>query len=142
MADIVIPSPLSGHRAKCKLLVLGSISSHIEILLDQFRSLNIEHVSPFSLSRQEISRRAVLAVHEVHLLARMRLWFFSRKPDAGFVLSDFPATLLQAKVFDEWMESRDEAINAVVLGESPRGDLVDYYCALGLVTKVCVPSSL
>ncbi len=141
MADILIHLPFSGHRAKCKLLVLGSISSHIEMLIGQFRSLNIEHVSPFSLSRQEISRRAVLSVHD-ELLARMRLWFFSRKPDAGFVLIDFPATLLQAKVFDEWLDSRDEAINAVVLGENPRVDLVDYYCALGLLTKACVPSLL
>jgi len=141
MADILIPFPFSSLGAKGKVLVIGSTGSRLEILMDQFSSLNIEHVSPFSLPRQEISRRAALAAHE-DLLAWMRRWFFSRKPDAGFVLSDFPATLLQAKVFDEWMESRDEAINAVVLGESPRGDLVDYYCALGLVTKVCVPSSL
>ena len=36
----------------------------------------------------------------------MRRWFFARKPDAGFVLTQFPATLLQARVFDEWLDAR------------------------------------
>jgi adenylate kinase len=141
MADILIPFPFSSLGAKGKVLVIGSTGSRLEILMDQFRSLNIEHVSPFSLPRQEISRRAALAAHE-DLLAWMRRWFFSRKPDAGFVLIDFPATLLQAKVFDEWMDARDEAISAVVLGENPQDDLVDYYRALGLVREVCAPPSL
>jgi len=40
----------------------------------------------------------------------MRKWFWARKPDAGFLLEDFPATLLQALVFDEWLEARGETI--------------------------------
>jgi adenylate kinase len=44
----------------------------------------------------------------------MRRWFWTRKPDAGFVLTDFPATLLQAKVLDEWLDARDESLDAVL----------------------------
>ena len=49
-------------------------------------------------------------------LALMRRWFWTRKPDAGFVLTGFPATLLQAKVFDEWLDVRDESLDAVIDG--------------------------
>jgi len=97
--------------------------------MNRLRSLNIEHVSPAELMQQEISRRtpigqvaerAARAGHSVpdeSLFALLRKWFWSRKPDAGFALTGFPATLLQAKVFDEWMETRDEALDGVVVGE-------------------------
>ena len=87
--------------------------------MDRARSLHIEHVSPAGLMRAGRfrappplagascgGRRATLAL--------LRRWFFARKPDAGFVLTDFPATLLQAKVFDEWLDARDEAIDAAI----------------------------
>ncbi len=45
-------------------------------------------------------------------LAVLRKWFWARKPDAGFLLEGFPATLLQAKVFDEWLEARGETLTA------------------------------
>lgn len=44
----------------------------------------------------------------------MRKWFWTRKPDAGFALTGFPATLLQAKVFDEWLDARGEALDGVI----------------------------
>jgi adenylate kinase len=44
----------------------------------------------------------------------MRRWFWTRKPEAGFILTEFPATLLQAKVLDEWLEARDETLDAVL----------------------------
>ena len=76
--------------------------------------------------RQEISRHTPLGhkaaaaqkrgqpLAEETTLALMRRWFWTRKPDAGFVLTGFPATLLQAKVFDEWLEARDESLDAVI----------------------------
>ena len=74
--------------------------------------MNLEHVSPLRLKGPEISRRPVnAAAEEAATLALMRRWFFARKPDAGFVLTDFPATLLQARVFDEWLDARDEALS-------------------------------
>lgn len=89
------------------------------------RSLNIEHVSLAQLIRQEISRSSPLGQSlqrssvagqspaQETILALMRRWFWTRKPDAGFALGGFPATLLQAQVFDEWLDARDESLNGV-----------------------------
>ncbi len=102
--------------------------------MNQFRSLNLEHVSPLGLKGPEISRRATsVAADEVNRLALMRRWFFARKPDAGFFLTDFPATLLQAKVFDEWLDARDEALHAVFAGSGSSEPVVQHYRTLGLL---------
>jgi adenylate kinase len=88
------------------------------------------------LKTPEISRRTASAsAEEANRLALMRRWFFARKPDAGFVLTDFPATLLQAKVFDEWLDARDEALNAVFVGPGSPGPLVQHYRTLGLLDE-------
>jgi adenylate kinase len=65
----------------------------------------------------------------------MRRWFFARKPDAGFLLTDFPATLLQAKVFDEWLDARGECLDAVAAGPGSAGELVVHYRGLGLLAE-------
>jgi adenylate kinase len=65
----------------------------------------------------------------------MRRWFFARKPDAGFLLTEFPATLLQAKVFDEWLDARNEALNGVVVGDAAVPLIVEHYRTLGLVIQ-------
>jgi adenylate kinase len=133
-----IPDPFGGFGmpAKTKFLILGSPDFSSEKLMNRVRSLNIEHVSPALLKGPEISRRpASAAVQEEATLARMRRWFFARKPDAGFVLTDFPATLLQAKVFDEWLDARDEALNAVVAGPGSHAAVVQHYQTLGLLTE-------
>jgi len=116
--------------------------------MNQTRSLNFEHVSPAGLMRQEISRRTPLGmiaeraashgktVDDETTLALMRRWFWSRKPDAGFALTGFPATLLQAKVFDEWLEARDEALHGVIVGdEAPASSVVEHYRTYGLVIE-------
>jgi adenylate kinase len=90
---------------KAKLVVLGPSPLPAD-LISGARSFSIEHVSPATLVQQEISQQALLAV--------FRKWFWSRKPDAGFLLEGFPATLLQAKVFDEWLEARGETLTAVI----------------------------
>ena len=108
--------------------------------------MNIEHVSSADLIRQEISRRtpaglaAERAIREGSpltdetALALLRRWFWARKPDAGFALSGFPATLLQAKVLDEWLDARDENLDGVVVGETISPDpVVGHYRTLGLV---------
>lgn len=139
-----IPDPFAGFGpvAKAKFLILGAADPR----LDRVRSLNLEHVSPAHLKGPGISREArvpaplplrsgVSRAGEATLLALMRRWFFARKPDAGFVLTDFPATLLQAKVFDEWLEARDEALNAVVAGPGSDESLVEHYRTLGLLME-------
>ena len=141
MCPINDPYLGSGSEARIKFLLLGSSYSYLENLMNRFRSLNIEHVSPSRLVRPEISRRPVSAVaEEANTLALMRRWFFARKPDAGFILSEFPATLLQAKVFDEWLETRGEALSAVLAGPGAPVALVEHYGTLGLLQEPAVPA--
>jgi len=122
-----------GPVQKSKFLVLGSSDSGSSALMDRFSSLNLEHVSPVLLKTPGISRSpASAAANETNLLAPVRRWFFARKPDAGFVLLDFPATLLQARVFDEWLEARDEALTAVFAVDGAPESVVAHYRSLGL----------
>mgnify|MGYP003346607222 CR=1 FL=1 len=115
--------------------------SAMETVINQARSLNIEHVSPVRLKGPEISRRpAKAAAEEVTTLALMRRWFFARKPDAGFVLTDFPATLLQARVFDEWLEARGENLSAVFAVDSAPEPIVAHYRSLGLLNEAGLPA--
>ncbi len=57
-----------------------------------------------------------------------------RKPDAGFVLSDFPATLLQAQVFDEWLDARGTGLTGVAVSDetSVSPAIINHYRTLGL----------
>jgi adenylate kinase len=124
-----------GVTAKTKLLVLGSGDLLPEPVLNRIRSLNVEHVSSAGLMQREISRRRAPGAADEAALAPWRRWFFARKPDAGFVLTDFPATLLQAMVFDEWLDARDETLNAVFV-EAPSPALapvIQHYRTLGLL---------
>lgn len=135
MAAINDPFARFGARAKSKLLLLGSPVFHSENLMNRVRSLNLEHVSPATL-RSEISRRPGSAsAEEAATIALLRKWFFTRKPDAGFVLTDFPATLLQAKVFDEWLDARDENLNGVLAGVGSSEAVVQHYRTLGLIIE-------
>jgi adenylate kinase len=132
MAGISDPFAGFGPAAKAKYILLGLAAT----LPDQVRSLNLEHVSPLRLKGPEISRRpADAAAEEANRLALMRRWFFARKPDAGFVLTDFPATLLQARVLDEWLDARDEALTAVVAGPGSNDTIVQHYRTLGLLAE-------
>lgn len=135
-----------GATANKKLLVHGAIGASYETLMAPLRSLNIEHVSPASLMAQEISRRTQLGqkaerltrngkpVPEELTVALMRRWFWARKPDAGFLLQEFPATLLQAMVFDEWLDARGEDLDGVIaLDSAPADAVVEHYRTLGLL---------
>jgi adenylate kinase len=141
VAGISDPFAGFGPAAKAKFLLLGS-SDFLQSLMDRARSLNLEHVSPSRVKTPEISRRtASAAAEEAQLLALMRRWFFARKPDAGFVLTDFPATLLQAKVFDEWLDARDEALSAVFAGPGSNESVVQHYRTLGLLQEASALAS-
>jgi adenylate kinase len=95
--------------------------------------------------QQEISRRTPLgqqaaaalsrgpAASEQMTLALLRKWFWARKPDAGFLLEGFPATLLQALVFDEWLEARGENLTAVLASASAPEAVRTHYRTFGLL---------
>ncbi len=51
---------------------------------------------------------------------------------------DFPATLLQAKVFDEWLDARDEALSAAIAGPGSPEPVVLHYRTLGLLVEAGV----
>jgi len=134
-AGITDPFIGFGPAARTKVLVLGSVAA----LPEPLRSLNLEHVSPAHLQGPGISQRPADAVTEENRrIALLRRWFFARKPDAGFVLTDFPATLLQAKVFDEWLEARDESLSAVLASSDAPNALVEYYRSSGLLHETGV----
>ncbi|MCF3650737.1 nucleoside monophosphate kinase [Opitutaceae bacterium LMO-CP1] len=98
--------------------------------------------------KQEISRRTPLGSQASRALAQeqpvpdqiilsiLRRWFWARKPDAGFVLADFPATLLQAQVFDEWLEARDSTLTACATSSDSdtvaAPAIIDHYRTLGV----------
>ena len=87
--------------------------------------------------QQEISRRTRSALprdlNQLHL-ALLRKWFWARKPDAGFLLEGFPATLLQALVFDEWLEARGETLTACFAAAPHAADsVVTHYRTQGLL---------
>lgn len=120
--------------AREKVILLGSVD-HLSLeIMDRVRSLHIEHVSPAILMRRGISRpRRFGNRAELADLALLRHWFWTRKPDAGFLLTDFPATLLQAKVFDEWLEARNESLDAVVATSQSADAVLEYYREYGLL---------
>jgi len=91
--------------------------------------------------QQEISRRTPRgpAAADQQALAVFRKWFWARKPDAGFLLEGFPATLLQAKVFDEWLEARGETLTAALVPAHladawAKDEVVAHYRTQGLLT--------
>ena len=136
MGAIFDPFSYLGAPAQTKLLLLGSIDFRTEELMNRARSLQLEHVSPAGLMRRGISRPTGSAGgQEASILALLRRWYFARKPDAGFVLTDFPATLLQAKVFDEWLDSRGEELDAVYAGENANLPVIEHYRTLGLLVE-------
>jgi adenylate kinase len=129
-----------------KLLFLNQADTLSEDWMNWIRSLHIEHVSPAHLLRQEICRSSPLGLTALHaqqrgidlpgenIVALLRRWFHARKPDAGFALCGFPATLLQARIFDEWLDARDESLNAVLAASTVTDSaLVDYYRTYGLL---------
>jgi adenylate kinase len=140
-------SPFSTFAsAKVKFLLLGQSGPHFAGLVNQGRSLNLEHVSPALLVQQEISRRTSTgqqaaaaitrgsAVPDQLHLALLRKWFWARKPDAGFLLEGFPATLLQALVFDEWLEARGETLTAGFAADPLSADpVITHYRTQGLL---------
>jgi adenylate kinase len=154
----------SGLTAGAKFLCFVAAGPLPANLVAGARSLKIEHVSPESLVHQEICRRTPLgqqaakarkhgaAVPDQTLLAILRKWFWARKPDAGFLLSGFPATLLHARVFDEWLDAREEALTGCLCVEPGFGAtapdpnhaaslaVIEHYRTLGLLLEPGSPA--
>ena len=134
---------LCGPPAKGRYLVLGPMSP---TLISWSSSLHIEHVSAADLVQQEIARRSALGqaaenaarqgttLPDPVTFAVLRRWFWARRPEAGFVLQDFPATLLQAQVFDEWLDTRECTLTALFFTSASfvAHPVAEHYRNLGL----------
>jgi len=144
---------LFANRSSAKLLFLEETTALHRDWSNHLCSLHIEHVSPGTLVSQEICRRSPLGqsaelamqrgtpVPAETIVALVRRWFMARKPDAGFALTGFPATLLQARILDEWLDARDESLDAVYASptaSSADRTLADYYRTHGLLLEPAV----
>ena len=164
MPVIPLTFPRSGLTAAAKLLCFNAPGTLPASWGNEVCSLKIEHVSPETLVHQEICRRTPLgqqaakarqrgsAVPDQTLLAILRKWFWARKPDAGFLLSGFPATLLHARVFDEWLDAREEALTGCLCVGPDSGAtasdpnhaanlaVIEHYRTLGLLLEPGLPA--
>lgn len=143
-ANSVSFSPLAIARAK--FVVVGTPGSLIRRIADSACSLkDSEHVSVDRLLNEEVVRkspagiaggkvRASGADAPAHVvLPLLRRWFWSRKTSRGFVLSGFPANPVQAVLFDEWLDERDETLTACVWISQSEDDALREACE----TRVC-----
>ncbi|HEY5550802.1 MAG TPA: nucleoside monophosphate kinase [Opitutaceae bacterium] len=107
--------------------------------------MNIEHVFPAELVRRESLRPTALGAAardtvagaaiatDVLLISIFRRWFWSRKAGSGFCLHGFPASRLQATILDEWMDARDETIDACVISDGTADhEVARHYRTLGV----------
>ncbi len=111
--------------SKSKLLIL-SPGAECSGSTPDFRSLISEHVSTEALLSAESQRQTPLgaalrravksrcAPADETVLAVLRRWYFARRAESGFRLVGFPRTALQALVFDEWLETRGETLDACI----------------------------
>ncbi|HLP07790.1 MAG TPA: nucleoside monophosphate kinase [Opitutaceae bacterium] len=135
---------------KSKLLIL-SPGVECSGSAPDFRSLISEHVSTEALLSAESQRDTPLGAalrrtaksrrlpEDDTVLAVLRRWYFARRAESGFRLVGFPQTVRQALVFDEWLETRGETLDACV---HPRpaaetsSAVAEYYRDRGLLVEL------
>lgn len=116
-------SPLAA--AHLRLVLMGDAGALSRRVIDSVCSLKFcDNVSADDLIAQEIAGRTTLGmaaararaagrpVTDETVLAIMRRWFWSRRNNRGFVLLGFPTSVVQALVFDQWLDERDESLTA------------------------------
>ncbi|HLP02985.1 MAG TPA: nucleoside monophosphate kinase [Opitutaceae bacterium] len=135
---------------KSKLLIL-SPGAECSGSAPDFRSLISEHVSTEALLSAESQRDTPLGAalrraaksrrtpDDNTVLAVLRRWYFARRAESGFRLLGFPRSALQAIVFDEWLETRGESLNACIQLHPPAdvsSPAADYYRERGLLIEL------
>ena len=137
--------------SKSKLLILQPGDECSGSSFEKSRSLISEHVSTEALLTAESQRQTPLgaalrraaksrcAPADETVLAVLRRWYFARRAESGFHLLGFPRTVLQALVFDEWLEARGETLDACVWLTPHSGSepiAAAYYRQRGLLLEV------
>ena len=121
-----------GLVAGAKIVCFGATSTLPAGLGIEICSLKIEHVSPESLVHQEICRRTPLGQQATK--ARQHGAAVPDQTCSQFCESGsgranpkrdsslgFPATLLHARVFDDWLDAREEVLAGCLSIESEAG---------------------
>lgn len=135
---------------KSKLLILSPSVECSGSTLD-YRSLISEHVSTEALLSAEAQRdtpvgaslrraaKSSRAPADDTILSVLRRWYFGRRAESGFRLVGFPQTALQALVFDEWLETRGETLDACIRPHQSVDvftSAAEYYRERGLLVEV------
>lgn len=136
---------------KSKFLIVYAGAECSGSVPDFSRSLISEHVSTEALLSLEAQRQTSLGAAlrraeksrstptDETILAVMRRWYFARRAESGFRLLGFPRTVSQALVFDEWLETRGESIDACVSVAIPgvaHSPVAEYYQQRGLLIEI------
>ncbi len=137
--------------SKSKLLILQTGAECSGSVPEFTRSLISEHVSTEALLSVESQRQTSLGAAlrravksrcvpaDETVLAVLRRWYFARRTERGFLLWGFPRNVMQAIVFDEWLETRGESLDACVWFAGAAGavpEAVDYYRSRGLLLQM------
>lgn len=128
-----ISQTLSAHElSRAKILIIGLSESLRSSLVDSFCSLNCHFISSDTVYRAEAEKKTPLGtvcqrsldqdipVPDETVLAIWRRWFWSSKIRKSFVLEGFPSTIIQARVLDEWLETREQTIDFVFCMDAPK----------------------
>lgn len=135
---------------KSKLLILPTGAECSGSVPAFSRSLISEHVSTEALLSAESQRqtpsgaalrraaKSACAPADETVLAVLRRWYFARRVERGFLLHGFPCNVLQAVVFDEWLEARGETLDACVVvgGAESVPTTAAYYRNRGVLLEV------
>ncbi len=137
--------------SKSKLLILQTGAECSGSAPNVSRSLISEHVSTEALLSVESQKQTPLgaalrrvarshcAPADETVLAVLRRWYFARRLETGFRLLGFPRTVLQSLVFDEWLETRGESLDACICCSGITGastEIADYYRTRGLLLEM------
>ena len=137
--------------SKSKLLILQTGAECSGSAPNFSRSLISEHVSTEALLSVESQKQTPLgaalrraakssrAPADETVLAVLRRWYFARRAESGFRLLGFPRTILQSLVFEEWLETRGETLDACISFRGITGtsaEVVEYYRTRGLLLEV------
>lgn len=109
-----------------RLVLIGPPGAGKGTLAENLCSFTFDHISSGEIFREHVRNSTSLGqkladgladgqlVSDELTLETMKKWFWSRKANQGFLLDGFPRTLVQARAFDEWLESRSLKLDAVI----------------------------
>ncbi|MCH8474148.1 MAG: nucleoside monophosphate kinase [Opitutales bacterium] len=126
MVDASPGASQDAPKRSARLVLIGPPGAGKGTLAENLCSFSFDHISSGEIFRGHVRNQTSLGqrleksladgqlVSDDLTLETMKKWFWSRKPNQGFLLDGFPRTLPQARAFDEWLESRSLKLDAVI----------------------------